>query len=222
MSEATAGGHGELHGSAFGSVPGAGILADPSLGMLQRLLLTTDGTVVRLLEGWFGEPVRAVEIAQCTVPAPPGDPVLETSGYEKTLRRNVLLQTRDSGRTLLHAASSIVLDRVPPAVRDGLLAARAPIGRVLIDNRVETFKELLRMGRRRAGSLSAQLDVDVDDELLYRTYRVLSGGHPIMLITETFAAVRSPGWRDAPDRGGREAITDAAWDHAAGIPQTCP
>lgn len=155
---------------------------------LARILLTTDGTVVRLLEAWYDDPIVLAGHEQFTSPVQPTDTDLEPDGTETILRRRVLLQGQRTGRNYVYADTAIVLDRLPGALRDQLLSTPEPIGRLLRAHRMETFREMLRTGRRPVGSLAGEFGVDSADELLYRVYRVVSGGRPIMLIAEHFPA----------------------------------
>lgn len=176
-----------------GPIPGVAHVRDPSLGLLQRLLLTTDGTVVRLLEVCFGEDVRLAGRKQFTSPVSSKDEDLQPQGHETLLRRTVVLQGSQTGRNFVYAHSVVVLDRLDPPVREGLLSTSEPIGIVLAANRTETFKELLRTGRTPAGEEAAHwFALDPSDELLFRSYRIVSGGTPIILITEHVPAGRFP------------------------------
>lgn len=164
------------------------LLTDASLDVVQRLLLATDGYVVRLLEVCYGEAVRTAERMQFSEPLAPTDMELEPDGDDTALRRTVLLQGARTGRTYLAADSIVMIDRVPAAVRAGLLDGDEPIGRLLQRHRVETFRELRHAGRVAAGALGPSFGLHADDELLWRTYRMISGGRPIALITEQFPA----------------------------------
>ncbi len=63
-----------------------------------------------------------------------------------------------------------------------------PVGTLLLENRVETFREVLSAGREPAGSCARYFAVEVDTEMVWRTYRVCARQRPIMLITEKFPA----------------------------------
>lgn len=190
---------GELGTQAVAAMLDGTVLDDPGR-VLQHVVLSTDGTVVPLLEGCFGEPIRLAGHVQSLRPATAADPVeLDVSAEDDTiLHRKVLLQGGETGRLYAYADSLLVPDRLPPLVRDELLNTSRPIGRVLKEHRVETFREILRVGRMRFGSGG--------DEMLFRTYRIICGGRPAMLITEQFPPFSLPapqeGWVPAPDASG--------------------
>lgn len=176
-------------------------------------MLTTDGTLVLLLEAWFNDPIRLAAHEQFTTPVYPTDEDLQPAGGETILRRRVLLRGQRTGRNYVYADTAIVLDRLTPPVRDGLLSTSEPIGRLLRAHRIETFKEVLRSGSRPAGAVAAEFGCDPADDLLYRVYRMFSGGRPIMLIAEHFPARPAPppepgeGTADVVDLRGASADT---------------
>lgn len=180
----TAGAEGASEAADSANGVGGGALA-----MVQRLIFNTDATVVRILENCFDERVRTAGLAQDITQGTPSDVDLELSGGESILRRSTLLQGCQSGRNYIYAESEIVLDRLPPDVREGLLESSEPIGRLLIRGRVETFRELLRAGRALAGARGPDLGAVPGQMVPFRTYRIIVGGRPVMRITELFAPV---------------------------------
>ena len=158
----------------------------PPPGLLQRILLTTDGNVGRILENYAGEAIVAVKLDQ-TVRAN-GEPChpLELSEEDERLTRTVLLRGSTTGRTLLHAETLMAVARLHPLVRTGLLSTSEPIGRLLTLARLETFRDILSSGITRAGAIGEHFGICEDDDVFVRTYRIVAGGRPIMLITEKF------------------------------------
>jgi len=168
-----------------GQTEGRGlVVAPPSL--LQRVLLTTDGNIGRILENYAGEAIAAVKLDQ--ISSPGGEPchALELEADEERLTRSVLLRGSRSGRSLLYADTLVAIERLHPLVRTGLLSTSEPIGRLLTVARVETFRDILSAGQVQAGAVAAHFGIAEDDELFVRTYRIMSGGRPLMLITEKF------------------------------------
>lgn len=177
---------GPASGGGAGPSSGAALATDRSLSVLQRVLLTTDGTVVQLLEAWFDDPIELAGHQQFTTPVDRTDGELLPNADESILRRRVLLRGVRSRRNYIYADTAIVLGRLPPGLRDDLLTTSQPIGRLLQDHRMETRREVLRSGRRPAAALAGEFGIDSADELLYRVYRVVAAGLPIMLIAEHF------------------------------------
>jgi chorismate-pyruvate lyase len=102
------------------------------------------------------------------------------------------LRTSASGRTLIYAETLVALERLHPIVRSGLVSTSEPIGRLLIAARLETFRDILTAGTERAGGVGAHFGINRDDDVFARTYRIVSGGRPVMLITEKFPTTWFP------------------------------
>lgn len=169
-------------------LPGLEPLGDhwDSLSPFQRILLTTDGTLTVLVEVYANEEIKVVKLSHSSGPWPGDHPDLELEGGEDVLRRTILLEGADTHANFLYADSLIVTDRLPPDVRAGLFDTDKPIGRLLVEARTETFREILRAGTEPAGACASHFGIDKDHLLIFRTYTVVAEGRPIMLITEKF------------------------------------
>lgn len=158
-----------------------------SLGLLQRILLISDGTLTDIVEAAFEEPIRLVKLALETAPAlTPVDDLGVTPG-QAVMRREILLQGANTGRNYVYAESHIALDALPAGLREDLVTTNRPLGRLWVEHKLETRKEILRVWRVPAGGPGVHFD-DPPQGLIARTYRVISGGRPIMLISEYFPA----------------------------------
>ena len=163
----------------------AGIHTD-SLNPLQRILLTTDGTVTDTLEAYYREPMEVVPLAQDEVPSAGDVAELGIHAGEPLLSREILLRGTVSGRAVLYATTSIVLGRLDVRLREGLLGKKLAIGHLLLRDRLETFREIIACGREPSGALSSHFGIYPQAPLLYRTYVVQLRGAPLMRITEKF------------------------------------
>lgn len=159
-----------------------------SLTAFQRMLVGTDGTVTHILEAYAGEPVEVVKLHQALDVSGDRDAALELPAPEKVLRRQVLLRGRHSGRILLHAEATVAVDRVEPTFLDGLVGTDKPIGLLLAEKRTETFREILVVDREMAGPSAVHFGVSPGADVIFRTYRIVTGGRPAILITEKFPA----------------------------------
>jgi chorismate-pyruvate lyase len=153
---------------------------------LQRILLITDGTVTEILGAYRGEPIRIVKLHQGIEPAPTDWPALEIAAGEPLLRRRILLVGQETGEVLIAADSRCVLARLPEGIRVALLTTTRPIGQLLLEARLETFREVLRCGLCPWPEAAAAFDLAAVQPLVVRVYRVLAGGQPLMEITEGF------------------------------------
>lgn len=131
--------------------------------------------------------MQATTLAQAFRPCPPGDAAtLDTAERSLVLDRTVLLCGAQSGRTFPHGHSLIAIDRLTPFIVSELTSTTKPIGVVLRESRLETFREIHSVGEEQAGQCGAYLRLHENVILLSRTYRIRAGGRSIMLITERF------------------------------------
>lgn len=158
------------------------------LGSLQRVLLITDGTVTEILEATFLERMQLIKVAQQVIRATAADRRFDPKEGERLLKRRILLRGSETGRNYAYAESQIALDRLDPSFCEKLIKSHIPLGRLWLEYKLETFKELLEVGCRRADDLSPYFGCAETSSMLVRTYRVFSGGRVVMLIAEYFPA----------------------------------
>jgi chorismate-pyruvate lyase len=155
-----------------------------SLNILQRILLISDGTLTDTLEAAFLEPiaVRKIHLTVAASPAPVPD--LGIAAGEALMQRKILLHGETSGRNYIYAESLLVLDRLPQGFRTDLAETNIPVGRLWSKYKLETRKELLGVWRGPCNELAEYFRGNEQTDLLARRYRLISGGCPLMLITE--------------------------------------
>lgn len=153
----------------------------------QRILLTTDGMVTEILEAYLWERIKVIKLFQDYFILDNEIPSLEVGKGCKVMQRKVLLCGRLSQKNHLYAESIIIPDRLDEKIRDSLLNTSKPIGLLILENRLETFREILDCGKEEAQDLAVYFNIKRNDFLIFRTYRVFSNHLPIMLITEKFA-----------------------------------
>lgn len=160
----------------------------PSVDLLyldpfERILLTTDGTVTRILEAQYAETIRLVKLfeGQTITSAP-----LLYAAFEEAVMRKVLLRGQRTHRNYLYAESTIVLARLNPAMRTALQKSDKPVGQLMVESRMECFREILSWRLEPASDIGRHFHVGIDAPVLSRTYRIFIGSRPVMLITEKF------------------------------------
>jgi chorismate-pyruvate lyase len=149
-------------------------------------LLVCDGTLTNTLEAAFLEPITLIKIAVDVSPAAAAVEALELEAGAPVMTRQILLRGERSGRNFVYAETVLALDRLPPDFREQLLTSSAPLGRLWLDHKLETRKEMLDVHEQPAGELSQHFSGGPSALVLVRRYRVFSGGRPSMLITEHF------------------------------------
>ena len=151
-----------------------------------RALLVTDGTVTKILEAWFWEPVGVKLIQQSTVSLSKPIEGLEVEVGEKVLQREVCLIGKSSGQRYACAYSVLALSQLPASLRDAMLAGGLGIGELLSVEGVETYREIIALDYFPQSAPDERLLTSFDDDLVSRSYRIRVGGSPTILVREYF------------------------------------
>lgn len=162
------------------------------LSNFQRLLLITDGTVTRMLEQYLQEAIKVNKLYEKIEHCHDRlfmrhQPYIDHENIP-VMQREVVLQGQRSFKNWIHAESSIVLENLKLGFRTDLLTSREPIGSLWEKYQVETFKSIVAFEQCVAGKLARYFQIEKQDMVISRTYRVQSGGKLIMVISETFPA----------------------------------
>ena len=158
----------------------------PVRSFLQRLMLFTDGRITDIIQAYSGERLDAIKLSQESVSINQSIPALEITDEKQVLKRKILLRGQISQTNFLYGDSILVLDRLDQEIRDGLILSKQPIGKLLLNYKVETFREILDYGIERSSTLAEHFQIDETTNFIFRTYRVLISRSPVMLITEKF------------------------------------
>jgi len=146
---------------------------------LLRTLLVTDGTVTKVLEAYFWEPVDVRAKCLEVVKAAQSIPWLNLSAGEEVLARHVQLVGEQSGTLYAEAFSAVRLNEFEPPLQQSLVEGSVGIGVLLRESGLETYREIMTVG--------VEPDPEErDDEWVYRTYRITSDKKPVILIRESF------------------------------------
>lgn len=163
-----------------------------SLGLIERVLLACDGTLTDTVEAVFLESIQLVKlnVTSYLAPAPVED--LAVKKGSPVMRRAVLLQGVNTKTNYVYAQTLIALDALPEQFRVELESSDNPIGRLWVQHKLETRKELVKIWRVPASDVSLYFGEAGQTGLLARSYRVFNSEKPIMLITEYFPATSTP------------------------------
>ena len=157
------------------------IAADPSLSLLQKILLTTDGTVTQLLGLFTGERISVEKLEHAMIAGGPS--ALAVPATEPVLSRRILLR---GTRPWMYAHSFLVPSRLPQGMQETMLQTDTPIGQLWKAARLETYREIIDFHRENDAGIAALFDCD--GPLLSRSYLIHAGGAPMGLIVEKFPA----------------------------------
>jgi len=167
--------------------PGNWIDVDPArLKPLMRGLLVIDGTVTKILEAYFLEPVDVRQLSQSIGALECPDNWLDAAVGEPIVCREVALVGQRSNRLYAYAESKIVLNRLSRRMQDSLDEKMLGLGRILRDGNAEMRRECMWYGQERLENVPDAVGAYGSPEFVCRTYRVISSGHPLMMITERF------------------------------------
>lgn len=160
---------------------------DPrQLSTFQRIMLTTDGTLTEILEAYLFEKMQVIKLFQEMIPLKHDIATLDLKEGEKVVERKILLQGKVSRKNFVYAQSIISPGRFDKKIQEQLEKSKKPVGQLWLENKIETFREILDSGKEQAGELSEYFQINKEDPVLYRTYRVFSNRKPIIMITEKF------------------------------------
>jgi chorismate-pyruvate lyase len=154
-----------------------------SLSPVQRSVLGSDGSFTLLLTALLGHEVNVALIEQRVDRMPRYGEAIQLQTGARILNRNVRLYVAPD-RNIVFASSVIALDRIATPLASDLLAGKETIGRILRKHRLETFRELVDWGS--APTPSEASGYFPKTEMMYRSYRIISGGEPVMIVTEFF------------------------------------
>ena len=158
------------------------------LSTLQRIVLTTDGTLTEILEAYLFEKIRIVKLSEGIVSITQDIPPLAVKQGSEVIERKVLLQGKISRKNFIYAESILVTERLDEKFKDELLHSKTPLGRLWLEHKLETFKEIIDTAEETADKLLEYFPLHPEDKVFSRTYRVFSQRQPIMTITEKFPA----------------------------------
>ena len=157
-----------------------------TLSPFQRALLSLDGTVTKFIEAYRLEPIEITRLRQHEQPLHDDHHWLEASAGTRVLAREVLLRGKYSATVYAYAVSLLILDRLPERVIQDLDVEPAGLGRILLNSQLENRRDILWYGRECVETLPDPIAAETGQDFLSRTYRIVVGDRPIMLINEKF------------------------------------
>ena len=152
-----------------------------------RTLLVTDGTVTKSLEAYFWEPVAIDLLWQRTVWLHAEKPLIDAAKGDQVLKRSVRLRGEKTAHIYAYATSFLKTGHLPDSLNQQLLAGEIGIGEILREVGLETYREIMDFGQAPLGQITREAPADSKTETaIYRTYRIVAHGDPVMQITESF------------------------------------
>ncbi len=157
-----------------------------NLSPVQKILLTTDGSVTRIFEAVTGEEISVSTEEQRIIPADEKiAKVLKIDPGDEVNFRVVNL--RNSKGILAHATSYAPLKRIDEGFREKITKADVPIGKIMSELKIEARREIGSCSVIRADErLAGLFKVPENTALLKRNYNIIHKNEVLLNITETF------------------------------------
>lgn len=154
------------------------VLKRPDIPACLRICAGTDGSITQLLEVLTGKSVKVETISQNVVKASPQIAgLLDIEPGDDVNDRLVTLKVDDIVYVL--AKSLAPIKRIPGGVRDDLMRADIPIGRILREHKLETRRDILNIR-------IVHRDFFGELPVLSREYKIIYENKVLMWINECF------------------------------------
>ncbi|MCP8311849.1 MAG: chorismate pyruvate-lyase family protein [Candidatus Methylarchaceae archaeon HK02M1] len=158
-----------------------------NLSDIQKILLTTDGSMTRTLEVLTGRPVMIITKVRTPINAD-NDLAneLKIKVGEEANYRVVYLKDSDSDRALIFARSWTPVMRLSGVIKKDLTSTDMPIGKILAKHKLETRREVTSIELLEA-EVMLKRAFKIDSELmLSRFYNIIHESKILIRINEVF------------------------------------
>jgi chorismate-pyruvate lyase len=156
-------------------------MSSTDLSLFQKILLATDGTVTELIALYAGEPIRVRKLEQA-VREEVAPAELACAAPARLLTRRILLA--GATKNYLYADSKFVFERLSKSIQAQMLETDRPIGLLWKEERLETFREIVRQSVEPCAPIAQHFDLPASAPFVSRTYLVHHAGQPLGMITE--------------------------------------
>lgn len=159
-----------------------------NLSDVQKILLTTDGSVTRILEVLTGKTVVIKTKIKTSIKADEDlARDLEIKSGDIVNYRVVHLKNPNSDRVLIFARSWTPIIGLNKAIRKDLTSADIPIGKILIKHKIETRREITSIHTVNADDEIAEaINAKSGDLMLSRYYNIIHEARILIRINEVF------------------------------------
>lgn len=156
-----------------------------SLSALERVMVACDGTFTFQLETYLGETIEVEILDYRSAPLPETAAHLMDAAPQSLFReRKVLLKGARTGRPHVFAHSWVNASALPRPLQSDLEDSPMGIGRLFVDYRLSTYRELLGYFYEDGSEYASFFPGREKLSFLARVYRVLYNDSVVMLITE--------------------------------------
>lgn len=161
------------------------VLGSESLGLFQKILLATDGTVTDLIALYTGDSIRVKKLSQ-EIRREKAPEELQCADPAQLLHRRILLA--GATKNYLYADSLFVFERFSPSIQQQLLNTDRPIGLLWKEEKLETYREVIDQRVEQHSEIAEHFSLARDALFVSRTYLIHHGRRPLGSITEKWPA----------------------------------
>lgn len=157
-----------------------------SLSSLEKILLTTDGSITRILEAVGGEKIAVETVRQVVIPA--DEEIAEVLNIPPGAEVNYrVVNLQNSGGVLIRAVSYAPIARLRPEFKAQIMKMDKPIGRIMGELRIEARREITSCDVVIADKEDSQaFKIPLGAVMLKRNYNIIYQGEVLLNITEKF------------------------------------
>ncbi len=156
---------------------------EETLGLFQRVLLQTNGTITNLITLYTGEEIKVKKINQNIILE--GIPKeLNCPAKTPVIFREILLAGETNN--YLYAKSYFVFERLPRSIQYKLLETDQPIGVIWNEEKLELYKGIIKQEAELIEKISTYFGESPETIILSRTFLIYHNGMTLGLITEKF------------------------------------
>ena len=154
-----------------------------TLSNTQKILMTTDGSITAILDVLYGK-IDLKTLEQHFEEATEESAKLVNVDIGDEVNYREIIMHKDDN-PLIYAVSYIPLKRLTKEIRDDLIRADTPIGRILKNYNVESRREINVIQIEKASDKLKEL-YDTEEDFLTRDYTIIHNGEILMWIKEFF------------------------------------
>lgn len=153
---------------------------------LQKIFLTTDGSITHILEVLTGHDIKVDTVSQEVVKA--DHDIAESLGIRRGDEVNLrVVNLIGNGRVLVHAVSYTPLKHLQKKFKNDIIKKNKPIGRILSNLKIEARRELNDLSVEKADKYLADVfNIKYGSLLLWRNYDIVHEGRMLINISEFF------------------------------------
>ncbi len=154
------------------------------LSSAQKILLATDGSVTTILDVLKGH-INVNTLIQEYRKADERSAQELGISMGDTINYRTVIMSHDPENPLIHAISLTPIKRLDRAIKEDLLKADIPIGRILKKYNIESRREVTHIGAEKPDEKLKML-FKTDSIMLSRTYNIIYQDKVLIWIKETF------------------------------------